>query len=329
MTTAVQDAGLPLIITRENREGRRKGRKRAIDARDENYLAAEHVPGVAAPLADIAEDVKWMASARGIKAIEGAASPLVRQAIRSGVIVPAWAADLPMLSRYLPRGPQLNQGQSSRCTIFANAHAIGSGAIMQRYEIIVRVVQALERGGAPDLDAALWLLYEWAQDNDEWPGSERDPNPALQYGGTSERAAAQAFRLCGFWDHFYHLKSVEECARYLILTGNGIPFGSDWTADMDEPDSRGFIRPTGAWLGGHEYHIDGVNILMEKFRIRNSWGPQWWRDLKGNWQGGAWLSFADARTLFGWGVGAIAVKEVRLPTAAAIAVKEVRLPTAA
>lgn len=222
-----------------------------------------------------------------------------------------WAG-LPQTFRYYRRGPQLDQKKTSRCTAFALAQLIMTGPIMQRIPQLIRSGQVNVKligmagenfDGWTDealLDTFLTAVYTWSQANDEWPGGEP------QYYGTSERAAAQAFRTLGFWPNFWWLTSVEEIARYLILHGP-VPVGTDWFEGMWDTPVGGTMRISGKWAGGHEWLLDGVNLTEQVARYRQSWGP----DM--SW---GWVHFSDLRYLLQQGGTALALPEVRIPRVA-------------
>jgi hypothetical protein len=245
--------------------GPRLGRKKAADPRDRGYLAADRVAGVL--------HYDWN--------------------------------DFSIFHRYHKRGPQLNQGNTSRCVLFTMAQLIQSGPIMQDIlkvidPVLYQVITGTTGLNPTDLDAVLTKAYQYAQQQDEWPGEEPT------YYGTSGRAGAKAFQKLGFFGNYYWLTSVEEIARYIILYGP-VPVGTDWFEGMDTPDHGGYLRPTGNWRGGHEYLLDGVNIKLEEFRMRQSWGegPDTYKWAK--------IKFDDFDYLLSQGGDALAIPEIRLP----------------
>lgn len=54
-----------------------------------------------------------------------------------------------------------------------------------------------------------------------------------------------------------------------------VVIGSDWTNDMFEPDSSGYVRPTGGVAGGHCYLLLDKLDAEDAYLFRNSWGPGW------------------------------------------------------
>lgn len=257
-------------------EALRLGRKKAADPRDRMYRAIIH-PGIGDSLAF---------------------DPLN-----------PWAG-LPQRYRYYRKGPQLDQRATSRCTAFALAQLVQTGSIMQniphliRQEAIDVTLIGMDRGvtyvswtDEALLDEFLTRVYVWSQRQDEWPGEE----PA--YYGTSERAAAEAYRLLGFWPNYWWLTSVEEVARYLILHGP-VPVATDWFEGMWNTKTGGEIRISGAWVGGHAWLLDGVNVNEQIFRWRQSWGSTM------SW---GWIHFSDLRYLLQQGGTALALPEIRVP----------------
>jgi hypothetical protein len=238
-------------------EGPRLGRKKAADPRDRGYLAKDRVAGV---------------EHKGTGFTEG----------------------LPALYRYHKRGPQLDQGNTSRCTVFALTQLVQSGPIMQD------LLKIIDNGPGATLDEVLTVAYKNAQENDEWPGEEPT------YYGTSGRAAAKVFQNWGIFGNYYWLTTVEEIARYITLYGP-VPVGTDWFEGMDTPDHGGYLRPTGNWRGGHEWLLDGVSITKQEFRMRQSWGSG-----TDTYQS-ALVKFDDMKYLLSQGGDALALPEIRLP----------------
>ena len=76
-----------------------------------------------------------------------------------------------------------------------------------------------------------------------------------------------------------------------VLTMGPVLVGTNWYARMSEPDARGFIQPRGAYHGGHEYLVNGVSVVNEVFRLKNSLGRGWGRD------GHALIRFQDMAQL--------------------------------
>lgn len=180
-------------------------------------------------------------------------------------------------SRHHKRGVTLNQGRTSRCTLFALAQVILSGPVMETTaKLTAWLDSAMKKQGllpAPEsFDAMLTRGYQWAQQNDEWPGEG--------YEGTSGRAAAQWYRQLGVWPTFHNTTTAEEDVDYLLRFGP-LAVGCDWFTGMDSLDAKGYIRPTGTLRGGHEFCVDAVKLdtpgrpdLDGDLEMHQSWGTK-------------------------------------------------------
>lgn len=66
--------------------------------------------------------------------------------------------------------------------------------------------------------------------------------------------------------------TVDDVVSWLRVHGP-LVIGTDWTDDMFDPDSNGFVKPTGQVAGGHCYLLYGIKGTSLKFK--NSWGDSW------------------------------------------------------
>ena len=75
----------------------------------------------------------------------------------------------------------------------------------------------------------------------------------------------------------------------LVGIGHNGPavIGVPWFSGMFNPDSEGYIHPTGGVAGGHAVLVRGVNVKKERVTIRNSWGQGW------GINGDCYMSFED------------------------------------
>ncbi|MCA1799724.1 MAG: hypothetical protein LC650_00240 [Actinobacteria bacterium] len=174
-----------------------------------------------------------------------------------------------------------DQGGTSQCVAYSWAHLIErpdndttpwrskGGHVLQNGSWVYS-------GQVPQFD--LDLAYAWAQQNDEWPGTD--------YNGTSVRAGAKYLQKHGHIDSYYWGRDVNTIAQAILDTGP-VAVGTMWTMDMFITNRGGFITPTGEDAGGHAYLLDGVNTRHKFFRIKNSWGRNW------GYKGFAKISFAD------------------------------------
>lgn len=148
-----------------------------------------------------------------------------------------------------------------------------------------------------------FAIYDLATELDEWPGNEHDRDA-----GTSTRAGCEALIQMGHVSS-YHWAFDVETIRDTILTLGPVVVGTNWYTGMFDPwpdgksGYRPILKPGGSIAGGHEYVLDGVNIVEEWFRMKNSWGRGW------AYNGFAWIRFADMERLLNEdGDAAIAVE---------------------
>jgi hypothetical protein len=157
------------------------------------------------------------------------------------------------------RGPVLDQGNTSECTVFAAAgflqcapqlHAKGLGWDRQKFTD----------------------FYHSAQQTDEWPGED--------YDGTSERAVQKVLQDAGYIGEYLWIAD-EDIAREYLLTRGPLLLGTDWFESMFTPTGKGnYIEPSGAIAGGHEvcvrwYYNSKHYRFADTYEIINSWGESW------------------------------------------------------
>ena len=154
------------------------------------------------------------------------------------------------ISKVWPCQKVLDQGNEGSCVGHGVAH-----------ELIADPMEALW----VDHDYARHIYLE-AQKIDEWPGEG--------YEGTSVLAGMKYANGVGWYESFYWALTHLETQLGIGYEGPGVA-GTNWYSGMMEPNSRGFIYPTGDNLGGHCYLFVGVNVEDEYFTIHNSWGSEW------------------------------------------------------
>lgn len=147
-------------------------------------------------------------------------------------------------------------------------------------------------------------LYHEVQRQDPWEGGAYEGADPF-YEGTSVLTGAKVCQSLGYYSGYDWALNAWEVAAAVGYTGPAI-LGLDWYRGMGNPDSEGFLHPTGSLDGGHCIIARGVkivwsswisklfsrkwdNVNMEKSYVllHNSWGRTWGVD------GTAKLSLAD------------------------------------
>lgn len=167
------------------------------------------------------------------------------------------------------------------------------------------VVQGVDHRFAVD-------VYHGAQRRDPWEGGEYEGASPV-YSGSSVGAGAEEMKALGFIDEYRWAFTILELITAVGYRGPAV-IGVDWYAGMFEPDSGGWIRPTGQIMGGHCVCVPGVKIVRRRgvtpeptdpmaaidltasyVVVHNSWGSGW------GIGGRARLSLIDLAVL--WGTG--------------------------
>ena len=92
--------------------------------------------------------------------------------------------------------------------------------------------------------------------------------------GANVRDGLKALKKRGRIAAYALLGDIDEVNDWLSNSGSVI-VGTDWYADMDDPDTNSFVTPTGEIRGGHCYLLSGVDFNTLYFL--NSWGEGWGR----------------------------------------------------
>ena len=144
----------------------------------------------------------------------------------------------------------LDQGALPACVGFSVAHEAAAWPIAVR-----GINNAL----------ALQVYYE-AQILDDYPGED--------YEGSSVLGGIKAGKKRGWYGGYRWAFSEFDLA---LAVGNFGPavLGINWYSGMNEPDSKGFVTPTGALEGGHAILCNGIHIKTGVYRLHNSWSRKW------------------------------------------------------
>lgn len=155
-----------------------------------------------------------------------------------------------------------DQGNTSECVAFAWEHWLDDGPVLHAQRPLYNP----------------HTIYDLAQQHDEWPGEN--------YEGTSVRGGAKAVTLLGSISEYRWAFTLNDITQTILQLGP-VVVGTNWYNNMFTPNLCGFISPGGGIAGGHAYVLNGVNIVLRKFRMKNSWGRAWGR------KGHAWINFSD------------------------------------
>jgi hypothetical protein len=163
----------------------------------------------------------------------------------------------------IPEGePVLNQGKEGACVGFGVTNELRFNPVP---------IMGLDERFARE------QIYWPAQHIDDWEGgSYSGANPF--YEGTSVRAGLEAAQELGYVGEYRAANNEYEMA--LAMTLGPVIIGVDWYEGMFRPDKRGYIKPTGAKMGGHCCLVIGLKVTRGPsgsgyYTIYNSWGPTW------------------------------------------------------
>ncbi len=160
----------------------------------------------------------------------------------------------------VPRPPKvwrlpvlLNQGTTPRCIGFGTTHYIDAEPLAHTF-------------GANYADE----LYAECKKIDGYPDME----------GSTVHAAAKVLRSRGLIQAYAWAKHLGEVREWLLTQGPMVA-GINWYRGMNQPDARGYIKPTGPQEDGHCFAITGwiprsrLSILWDDVLCPNTWGPEW------------------------------------------------------
>lgn len=180
--------------------------------------------------------------------------------------------DLPVKAKtWRHYGPVLDQGQVGSCTGNAMAQAINTSPLH------------VARRNLTEQDAL--ALYERATQLDDVPGTY-PPDDTGSSGLAVVKAAVEKGYVPAGYGHAFGLDHAVSALMHGPLL-----IGSTWHEDMFNPDSRGFVKPTGAVAGGHEFVLLGVDPSRRVLTFLNSWSASW--GDRGRFR----MTFADFDTL--------------------------------
>lgn len=165
----------------------------------------------------------------------------------------------------------LDQGYTSECVSFSMHH-----------EALAVPARAIFDDDDAAAQAAHQRFHEM-QLIDEWSGEDPD-------GGTSVLAGAKVMHKHGYFDEYRWAFNLRDVLLALSYEGP-VVMGTDWHEDMYDPDSKGYIHPSGGNAGGHAYLLSSVSTFYRRVTVWNSWGYGW------GMQGRAYLKWDDLEEL--------------------------------
>jgi hypothetical protein len=110
-------------------------------------------------------------------------------------------------------------------------------------------------------------IYSLATSLDPWPGAY-PPDDTGSSGGAAAKAAPQL----GLGGTYRWVFNGADGVVQAVMDGLVVNVGTSWTYGMFDPDANGFIEPTGAVAGGHEYSARGYVEPLDAVIIRCWWG---------------------------------------------------------
>lgn len=181
------------------------------------------------------------------------------------------AATKPKTVLWEHSAPVLDQGQLGSCTGNALAQWLNTSYAQGH------------RSGLLD-EAGAVELYSLATHLDVIPGTYLPDDT-----GSSGLAVCKAGKKLDYLTSYSHAFGFD--ALLMTLQHTPVIVGTEWTQNMFDPSGSGFIRPTGAIAGGHEYLILGCDMQLQMLTMLNSWSDQW------GIHGRAFIKFNDFRML--------------------------------
>jgi len=168
--------------------------------------------------------------------------------------------------------PILDQGQVGRCTGNAGVGVLGTSP----HNLLNNTILPLNEDGAT-------TLYSEAETLDG-----DGPYPPNDH-GSSGLSIAKVLLAKGLINSYQHNFTLQD--TLLALTQYPLMLGTNWHADMFNPDASGQVHPIGAIEGGHEYECNEIDVENGLVWCDNSWGDSW------GLQGRFYLTWEDLNTL--------------------------------
>ena len=182
-----------------------------------------------------------------------------------------WSKEKKKLRSYTWRCNEwLDQGKEGACVGYGISHELASRP---------SEVQDLTNSYAKE------QIYWEAQKIDPWEGGAYPGNSSF-YEGTSVLAGVKIAQKLGWFDEYRWAFSLEDLQLGVGHNGPAV-MGLAWYQGMYQPDSKGYIKPTGKKVGGHCLLCNAISVKKERFTLHNSWGKSWGKN------GECYISFDD------------------------------------
>ncbi len=173
---------------------------------------------------------------------------------------------LPSGTRHYRSGRIWVQGNSGTCVEHGWRHKVEAAPIMQpiplpQFEFYRKIILA-----------------------DEFPENDYEATltPASFQMGTSVRAGAKVAQEMGLIENYLWAESAEDTRSWMLANFGGVVGGFNWTTEMMNTDSQGFIRYRGTVEGGHCVYLNGWSDtvkyngrLVRAARGMQSWPLPW------------------------------------------------------
>ena len=167
--------------------------------------------------------------------------------------------------------PILDQGNLGSCTGNAGIGNINTSPFLGNDKVYT-----------PDEIGAI-KLYSDAEKIDG--GTGYPPEDA----GSSGLSIAKVLLNTGLISNYYHCFTLADTLK--AITQFPVIVGTNWYADMFNPDPDGRVHITGNLAGGHEYEAYKIDTENSRIWFHNSWGEEW------GIEGDFYLTYADFTTL--------------------------------
>lgn len=192
----------------------------------------------------------------------------------------------------------LDQGAEGECVGYGTAGTAASAPNPKT------LVIHLDPSGDETEDSTAEKLYIAAQVYD---GTIKAGGTPDEQAGASVLSGLKAAKDAGLITSYHSAPTIAECITALTTMGP-LVMGTDWYEGMMNPDSKGFIAPTGKVAGGHCWEVDWINAARDTVGMHQSWGSGWGVSVNGV-PGHAYIKLTDfARLLATQGEAWVIVK---------------------